>query len=228
MPSPARPYDVLTFDCYGTLIDWETGISAAVAAAAKAAGVALHREAILQVHAAVEPAVQAEDYRSYRAVLQQVALAAAERLGFPLTGATSAFLPESVPRWPPFPDTNPALERLKDAGLRLGILSNVDNDLLAGTLRHFTVDFDFVVTAEQLHSYKPAASHFLRARELVGEERWLHVAQSYFHDVEPACALEIPVVWVNRKGESPRGEARPVFEVGDLTGLVHRLTVASS
>jgi 2-haloalkanoic acid dehalogenase type II len=216
-------YEVITFDCYGTLIDWETGISTAVAAAASAAGVELGREDILQVHAEVEPAVQRGVHRSYREVLELVALAAAERLGFPLAPSSSSFLPESLPGWPAFPDTNPALERLRAAGLRLGILSNVDNDLLAGTLRHFTIDFDFVVTAQQVRSYKPAAPHFLRARELIGEARWLHVAQSYFHDVEPACALDIPVAWVNRKAESPTGSARPVVDLETLGELVHWL-----
>jgi 2-haloacid dehalogenase/putative hydrolase of the HAD superfamily len=121
-------------------------------------------------------------------------------------------------------DTNPALERLVSLGVSLGILSNVDDDLLAGTRQHFSVDFDLIVTAQQLRSYKPARGHFDRARSIIGGRRWLHVAQSYFHDIEPAVTLGIPVVWVNRKGEEPLGTARPTAEVRDLTELVQWLT----
>ena len=124
-----------------------------------------------------------------------------------------------MPRWPPFADTNAALERLAAAGYRLGILSNVDDDLLAGTRRHFTVTFDPVVTAQQVRSYKPAHGHFLTARERLGGARWLHAAQSYFHDVTPARALAIPVAWINRKREAPSGTARPDRELTTLRDL---------
>lgn len=213
-------FDIITFDCYGTLIDWERGISAAVITAAEAAGVTLGRDEILRVHAEVEPLIQAGDYRPYREVLEQVALALAERLGWPLDPDSAGFLPASLPGWPLFPDTNRALEVLSAAGYRLGILSNIDADLLAGTMEHFTVEFDLLVTAEQARSYKPAPPHFLAAREEIGGAGWLHAAQSYFHDVEPAVALDVPVVWVNRKHESPSGDARPLADVSDLYELV--------
>ncbi len=215
-----RPYDVLTFDCYGTLIDWESGISESIAAAARADGIETDREQILATHAEVEPQIQSDTYRSYREVLAEVALAVAERLEWSLKPERARFLPDGLPGWRVFPDTNRALQRLKQQGYRLGILSNVDDDLLAGTRRQFSVSFDFLVTAEQVRSYKPARLHFDRARELIGDARWLHVAQSYFHDIEPACALGLPVVWVNRKREEPYGAARPTAEVGDLTALV--------
>src|SRR5574337_9017 len=208
-----RPYDVVTFDCYGTLIDWEGGIWEAFARAAAADGVKLDRAAMLQAYAEVEPVVEAEAYRSYRAVLTETAERVAARLGWSLPHERAGFLPESLPQWRPFPDTNPALERLVAAGYRLGILSNVDDDLLAGTRRHLTVEFDLLVTAQQVGSYKPAHGHFLRARERIGGERWLHAAQSYFHDVVPARALGIPVAWINRRGEAPAGSARPDREL---------------
>jgi 2-haloalkanoic acid dehalogenase type II len=217
---PVRPYDVLTFDCYGTLIDWERGISESIAAAARADGIEADREQILAIHAEVEPQIQSDTYLSYREVLADVALAVARRLEWPLKPERARFLPDGLPGWRVFPDTNPALQRLKQQGYRLGILSNVDDDLLAGTRLQFSVDLDLVVTAEQVRSYKPARQHFDRARELIGDARWLHVAQSYFHDIEPACALGLPVVWVNRKREEPCGAARPTAEVGDLTELV--------
>ncbi len=219
----ARHYDVLTFDCYGTLIDWESGITRAFQEAARRDGVRLERDAILAAHADIEPTIQAEGFRSYREVLEELAVRSAERLGWRLTPKRARFLPDSLAGWTPFPDTNPALERLRDRGYRLGILSNIDDALLAGTLKHFTVPFDILVTAEQVRAYKPAAPHFRRARELVGARRWLHAAQSYFHDVEPAVDQRVAVAWVNRHGDEPTGEARPTAEVRDLHGLVEWL-----
>lgn len=215
-----RKYDIITFDCYGTLIDWETGISDAMMSAARAAGVTLDRRAVLDAHEAVEPAVQAGRFRPYRDVLEVVAQRIAERHGWRLEGAAHETLWRSLPRWRPFPDTNAALEALRAAGYRLGILSNIDDDLLAETRTHFTVPFDLIVTAQQVRSYKPAHPHFVAARKAIGGRPWLHAARSYFHDVEPAVELGIPVVWVNRNQAKPTGAARPTAEVADLAGLV--------
>jgi len=99
----------------------------------------------------------------------------------------------------------------------------VDDDLLAGTLRHLTVPFDLLVTAQQIRSYKPAPGHFETARRRLGESRWIHAARSHFHDVVPCRALGIPVAWVNRKGESGREDVRPDIEVATLSGLADRL-----
>ena len=198
-----KSWDVITFDCYGTLIDWEGGISGAFRAALAGANLDLGR--VLAVYHEVEPVVQAERFRSYREVLTETARRVAARLGWALPEARASFLAESLPRWTPFPDTNAALEQLAGAGYRLGILSNVDDDLLAGTHRHFTVAFDseLVITAQQVRSYKPAPAHFETARERLRGRRWLHAAQSYFHDVAPARALGVPVAWINRKAETP-------------------------
>ena len=142
-----------------------------------------------------------------------------ERFGWKISREGAAFLPESLPRWKPFPDTNDALTRLSAAGYELGILSNVDDDLLAGTRRQLAVPFSLVVTAEQVRSYKPAAAHFTTARERVGTRRWLHAAQSYFHDVTPAVTHRIPVAWINRKHDPLTGVARPDREFRSLTEL---------
>ncbi len=214
----SRPYDVITFDCYGTLIDWEGGLRTAFEQAARADGVALD-PAVLAAYHEIEPVVEREAYRRYRAVVGEAARRAAARLGWALDERRAALVADSVPDWPPFPDTNPALQRLRGAGYRLGILSNVDDDLLAGSRRRFAVPFDFWVTAQEVGSYKPAAPHFERGREHVGGGRWLHAAQSYFHDVVPARALGIPVAWINRKGERPTGEARPDREFRTLAEL---------
>jgi 2-haloalkanoic acid dehalogenase type II len=214
----SRPYDVVTFDCYGTLIDWEAGLRTAFEQAARSAGVALD-PAVLAAYHEVEPVVERETYRRYRAVIGETAQRAAARVGWALDGQRAALIGGSVPEWPPFPDTNLALQRLRDAGYRLGILSNVDDDLLAGTRRHFAVPFDFWVTAQEVGSYKPAPRHFERGRERVGGARWLHAAQSYFHDVVPARAAGIPMAWINRKGQRPTGEARPDREFRTLADL---------
>jgi 2-haloalkanoic acid dehalogenase type II len=219
-----RRFDVLTFDCYGTLVDWERGIGEAFDAAARSDQVWLDRDAVLAAYHAIEPVVEAERYRSYRDVLALTARAVAERLGWKLAPGREAFLAESLPAWPPFPDTNDALRRLKAAGHRLAILSNVDDALLAATRRQLAVDFDFVVTAQQVGSYKPAPAHFTTARGRIGTGRWLHVAQSYFHDVQPARALGIPTAWINRRGEAPLDGGRPDHEFRTLAEAADFLT----
>lgn len=209
-------YDIITFDCYGTLIDWETGISQAIVDAAQVAGVSLERDEVVRAYHEVEPAVEAGRYRPYREVLGETTLGVARRLGWDIEPHRAHFLADSLPGWPAFDDTCNVLAALRAAGLELGILSNVDDGLLRRTLTGFPVEFDLLITAEQVGSYKPAHGHFLKARQVIGSASWLHVAQSYFHDVAPACELGIPVAWVNRKCEPPKGRARADVEVRDL------------
>ncbi|HEX9822003.1 MAG TPA: HAD family hydrolase [Methylomirabilota bacterium] len=213
-----REFDVITFDCYGTLIDWEAGMIEAFRDAAVTDGVSLDPGAVR--HALFDTRrAEAGEYRSYREILTDAAMRAGAQLGWTLSRGRATFFPESLPDWKPFPDTNAALVRLRDAGYALGILSNVDDDLLAGTRRHLAVSFSLLVTAQQVRSYKPAPGHFTAARGRIGGQRWLHAAQSYFHDVTPAVGLGIPVAWINRKGERPAGPARPHREFRTLTEL---------
>lgn len=212
-------YEIITFDCYGTLIDWESGISAAFLRAAAADGVTLTRDAVLRAYADIERNVEAEDYRSYREILRDTAVRVANALDWSLTADRAGFLGDSLPSWQPFLDTNPSLERLVAAGCKLGILSNIDDDLLAATRRHFTVDFDIVITAQQVRSYKPGHAHFLTAKERIGQTSWLHAAESNFHDIVPTNALGIDNAWINRLRQEPRPGGTPMFEFGDLTGL---------
>lgn len=196
----SREIEFVTFDCYGTLIDWETGIRAAVKESLGGQGLS-HREEsrLFNRYLEEEKRIEAQKpFRPYRKVLAQAFNAAARSLGKTISEETSDLLAAKLPTWRPFPDTNPALEKL--AGNRkLGILSNVDDDLLEGTLKHFTVPFDIVITAEQVKSYKPAPKHFEEARKIIGvDKRWLHVAASLYHDIEPASRLRIKTVWVNR------------------------------
>jgi 2-haloalkanoic acid dehalogenase type II len=215
-----RRYDVVTFDCYGTLIDWRAGISAAFQEAGSQDGLRRPVDDLLRLYGEIEPEVEKETYRSYRAVLTETARRVGTRTGWPMSEERAAFLAESLPGWRPFPDTNPALERLARAGYALGILSNVDDDLLAATRRHFTVDFELIVTAQQVGSYKPAPGHFTTAQQRLGGRRWLHAAQSYFHDVVPAGALGIPVAWINRHGQpTPEGGVTPDREFDLLSEL---------
>ena len=220
-----RPYDVVTFDCYGTLIDWNKGLGDALVDAVGRGGSPVRREELLHAYHSFEPLVEAESRGTYRSVLMETARRAAEeQLGCEISPEAASAFAESLPGWLPFPDTNPALELLHAAGYRLGILSNVDDDLLAGTLRYFSVPFELTVTAQQVGSYKPAPAHFEAARRVIGKARWLHVAQSYFHDVVPAGVLGVPVAWINRHHEWQSGAVRPDYVFSDLTELADWLT----
>lgn len=219
----SRPYDIVTFDCYGTLVDWESGISHAFIAAAAEDGVRLGREEILAAHARIEPQVQAESFRSYRDVLTETARRMAQGFGWAIDHPRAGFLAQSLPAWHVFDDTHPSLARLRAAGYRLGILSNVDDDLLCATMRGFDVGIELVVTAEKVGSYKPADAHFLQAREVIGQDRWLHAAQSWFHDIVPATRLGIAAAWINRNHDVRGADGSPEFEFDDLARLADRL-----
>jgi 2-haloalkanoic acid dehalogenase type II len=220
-----RRFDFITFDCYGTLIDWESGIVSAFIEAAKREDASANREDILAAYSEIEPVVEHETYRKYRDVLAETAFRVAQRLGWALPHERAHFLADSLPSWKPFADTNAALQRLRDAGCRLGILSNIDDDLLAATRLHFNVEFELIVTAEQVRSYKPGHAHFLAARRTLGEgASWLHAAQSNFHDIIPTNQLSIPNAWINRNGEPqlPGGETPAKFH--DLARFAEWMT----
>ncbi len=216
----------MSFDCYGTLVDWESGISQAFIDAAAQDGLEFEREAIIHAYHIVEPVVEAGQFRPYRDVLAETALGVAYKLKWPLTPERSGFLAESLPDWPVFDDTRAALERLRSR-FQIAILSNVDDDLLAGTIARIGVEFDWSVTAQQVRSYKPAHGHFLEAvRRLDGRpERLLHAAQSWFHDIRPTSQLGLAAVWVNRGGDEAGEEARPLRVVGNLAELADWLEV---
>jgi 2-haloalkanoic acid dehalogenase type II len=198
-------YDWVSFDCYGTLIDWENGICAAFEKVAKASGSAFDRDRILGLFARFE-AEEELSYRRYREILNRVARRICAEMGYRTSDYT--FLSESLARWRPFADTNPVLERLARSH-KLAVLSNVDNDLLMETRRHFTVNFDLVVTAEKVAGYKPDVRHFQEARRTIGNQRWVHAAQSWYHDVVPCSRLKIDCAWINRKDEPPKDPKIP-------------------
>jgi 2-haloalkanoic acid dehalogenase type II len=214
-------FNVITFDCYGTLIDWETGIRAGFKQALENLGLSESEETqVFDLYEKEEKRIEGLPYRPYRRVLAEALSSASNKIGKRISERSSHILADQLPKWRPFPDTNPALQKLATKH-KLGILSNVDNDLLSGTLKNFSVPFDFLVTAENVRSYKPKPKHFIEAQKIIGDSNWLHVASSLYHDVEPASKLGIPAVWVNRKRSEKGREysTKRAKEVVNLTQL---------
>jgi 2-haloacid dehalogenase len=212
-------FECITFDCYGTLIDWETGILKALKPILEGHHRNLGDEEILELYGALEFQVEAGEYLPYRLVLQRVTQKLGARLSFPLYDGEATALAESLKDWPPFPDTVAALKRLKNR-YKLAIISNTDDDLFAETAKTLQVKFDHVITAQQVGRYKPSHRNFERALEVIGlpKEKVLHCAQSVFHDVVPARELGIANVWVNRRaGKKGAGATRPANQTPDLT-----------
>ncbi|OAQ21214.1 haloacid dehalogenase type II [Thermosulfurimonas dismutans] len=221
-----RIFSWITFDCYGTLIDWETGILETIAPLLERSGLELESLSVLRAYGKLESRFERE-YRPYREVLCLVLKGLRERLGFDLQPGEEELLVKSLPEWPPFPEVNFILRELKNRGFRLGIISNIDRDLMAETLKHFVVDFDLVLTAEEARTYKPDPKIFELAFERIGEprERILHVGQSLFHDIAPARKLGLKTCWVKRPGRDPYGATPPTevetdLVVSDLSGLL--------
>lgn len=214
-------FHALTFDCYGTLIDWETGLLAALRPILRAHGSKLRDEQILALYAELEPAAQ-NPYRRYREVLEEVVRGFGERLGFQASEAEARSLPDSLKNWTPFPDTVAALQKLKTR-YRLAIISNTDDELFAGTAPHLQVKFDQVITAEQARAYKPSLAPFHLALERLAlpREQVLHVGQSIYHDVVPARSLGLATVLVRRRGFGATRAAteKPDLEVADMESL---------
>jgi 2-haloacid dehalogenase len=207
----------VTFDCYGTLIDWETGAYEAYSAEAERDGFTIDREAMLPLFLDIQHQIERGSYELYAEVMRRTAVRSAAELGWDMEPSRSGFLPASIPRWPPFRETNAQLERFAKK-FEIGVLANVDDKLLGATRRHFRVDFDLVVTAQQVRSYKPDPAHFREcARRIGGKRGWVHIASGYETDVEPCLKLKVPVIWVNRRGEKlEQGQRKPTEEVKNL------------
>jgi 2-haloacid dehalogenase len=219
-------FKVLTFDCYGTMIDWETGIFSALRPILAAHNAEIADSALLELYSELELTAEQGEFLRYRDVLQSVVRGVGERLGFVPTEAEVRSLPESLAKWQPFPDTVEALRKLKSRYL-LAVMSNVDDDLFAATAPKLGVAFDQVITAQQAGCYKPCMRMFQLAEDRIGarREHWLHVGQSIYHDVIPAQSLGIAAVWVNRPSPRPGAGAakaaagEPDLQVPDLQTL---------
>jgi len=219
----ATQFRAATFDCYGTLIDWEGGL-----------GAFLYDLALRNGDEHPEPgrvfrerweAIQFElvrgEYRAYREILAESLRRWVEERGYAWEAADGEALVRSMRSWQPFPDTRPALEQARAAGPRLVIVSNTDRDILEHSLRQLEVAFDMVVTAEDCRAYKPALKPFEQALARIGDppETILHVAFGFKYDIGPAASLGFRTAWINRHAEAPPGDARPDYVWRDLWGL---------
>ena len=204
-----------TFDCYGTLIDWNAGLGGVLEGLF---GAERAPELLARYHR-LEPEVQAESYRSYAEVLSLTLERLAAENDLTIPEGESGVLARSLPDWPAFREVPAALAELRRRGWSLAILSNSDRDLIAASQRQLGAPIDVAVVAEEIESYKPAPAHWERFFELTTADRdhHVHVAASLFHDVAPARELGLKVVWINRLGEA--ADPEPDFELPDLTGL---------
>jgi 2-haloacid dehalogenase len=203
-------FDALTFDCYGTLIDWEAGILAGLRAVLEPHRADPADDELLERYAAAEAEIEVGPYRRYRDVLGLALVAVAAAYDVRPTPAAVAAFGGSVADWPAFPDSAAALAQLASR-FRLGVLTNCDDDLFAASNRRLGVTFDWIVTAEQAGGYKPRPANFELLLERVGlpADRVLHVAQSLFHDHAPAKRLGLSTVWIDRRHDRPGSGATP-------------------
>lgn len=219
-------FDALTFDCYGTLIDWETGIFSALKPILASHGKSIPDAQLLELYGQFEAQAETGEYRSYRDVLQDVVSQFGKKLAFTPTLDELHSLPNSVQHWKPWPDTVAALKKLESL-YRLAIISNIDDEMFHSTHRSLRAAFDPVVTAEQARCYKPSLEIFKLALERAGvaKNRVLHVGQSIYHDVLPAQSLGLATVWINRASARPgvgavkRADGKPDLEVTSLEEL---------
>jgi 2-haloacid dehalogenase/putative hydrolase of the HAD superfamily len=225
MPLP-KSVNFVTFDVYGTLIDWEEGVYQAFKKEADRDGFTIDKDEIIPLFHEISREIEGGSYELYAEVLRRTALEIAKRINWPLEPSRSGFLPDSVQRWPAFKETNAQLKKFASK-FQIGLVSNIDDKLLGQTRRHIPHDFDLVVTAQQVRSYKPDPAHFKECeRRIGGKKGWVHVANSYYHDVEPCAKLKVPVIWVNRAKEQlepsqkkPTEEVKTLLEAAKLLGL---------
>jgi 2-haloacid dehalogenase/putative hydrolase of the HAD superfamily len=218
-----KQINFVTFDVYGTVIDWDTGAYDAFRKEAERDGFTIERDELIPLFHSVQQQIQAGSYELYAEVLRRTAVQIAKELGWPLEPSRSGFLPDSVKRWGPFKETNSVLQKVGKKH-NIGLISNVDDKLLGETRRQLKsatgqpLDFDLVVTAQQVRSYKPDPAHFTECeRRIGGRKGWVHVAASYYHDVEPCLKKKVPVIWVNRTGQQlESGQKKPDAEVKNL------------
>jgi 2-haloacid dehalogenase len=219
-------FSIITFDCYGTLIDWETGILGAMRPILSAHHAHLTDADILRTYGEIEAEEESGSYQPYKEILTAVIRGFGIRLGFVPSEEEEQSLPNSLANWKPFPDTVAVLRRLKQK-FKLGILSNIDDDLFSATAPQLEIEFDYVVTASQARAYKPALEIFRFAQNRIGlpSQQWLHAGQSIYHDVIPARSMGIATVWVNRPSPLPNSGAakpaqgKPDIEVASLKEL---------
>jgi 2-haloacid dehalogenase len=209
-----------TFDCYGTLVDWNAGIRTQLVRLFGSS----EGDRLLARYHALEPEVQRRHpHWRYRQVMAEILAAIAAEAGAPLPEADRDALARSLPEWPVFDEVAAELAQTRQRGWRLGVLTNSDRDLIEASVEVIGVPFDAFIVASEIGSYKPAHAHWRAFYETTGAHpaRHVHVAQSHYHDITPAVALGIPSIWINRLGE--RGDPAPTRELPDLGGLADTL-----
>ncbi|HEY8467908.1 MAG TPA: HAD family hydrolase [Solirubrobacterales bacterium] len=224
MPLPKlKDITWVTTDCYGTLIDWEKGITEAFKKEAAKDGFTFDEQQFIDRFLEVQAEIMSGSYELYAEVLRRTAVKVAGELGWELEPSRAQFLPDSVAYWPPFREANAAMDRLK-ARYKVGIVSNIDDKLLGYSRRHLRTDLDIVVTAQQVRSYKPDPAHFKEcARRIGGKKGWVHITSGYDTDVVPLLKMKVPVIWVNRRGEKLAGRAKPTAEVKNFREAAAKL-----
>jgi len=214
---------LVTTDCYGTLIDWEKGISDAFKKQADRDGLTLDMNALLERFFESQAQIMSGSYELYAEVLRRAAVIVAEELDWTIEPSRAQFLPDSVASWPPFRESNAAFDRLADR-YDVGIISNIDDKLLGISRRHLRTELDLVVTAQQVRSYKPDNTHFREcARRIGGKKGWVHIASGYDADIAPCLKMNVPVIWVNRHGEKLEGRKAPDATVKNLREAAAKL-----
>ena len=218
-------FKVLTFDCYGTLIDWESGILSTLRPILSRYQKDINDTQIIELYNEFERKIQSEnEYVNYKEVLKRVMQKFGNKFEFSPSSSELNCLINSLWSWEAFPDTILSLKKLKEK-YKIGIISNIDNDLFALTKKQLQVKFDWIITAEQVKSYKPSLNNFKYAIEKIGisSDQILHIAQSIYHDITPTNSIDLPNVWVNRKNISKFEKCPADLEVPDLKTLVSRI-----
>jgi 2-haloacid dehalogenase/putative hydrolase of the HAD superfamily len=213
----------VTTDCYGSLIDWEKGISDAFKKEADRDGLTLDMPALLERFFEAQAQIMSGSYELYAEVLRRAAVTVAEEIDWTIEPSRAQFLPDSVAYWQPFRESNAALDRIRDR-YELGIISNIDDKLLGISRRHLRTELDLVVTAQQVRSYKPDNTHFREcARRLGGKKGWVHIGSGYDADIAPCLKMNVPVIWVNRHGEKLDGRKAPDATVKNIREAAAKL-----
>lgn len=214
----------LTFDCYGTLIDWRKGVETHLGELLRRNGLT-SGVSIFSIYVKLE-AEEEGQYKSYREILKGTAVRVAEHLKVPIAEKDAKAFAASVPSWPRFSDTVESLKELGRRGYKRVILSNIDRDLLKETILRNGLDVDGYITAEDVGSYKPSPGHWNRYFEAykTGKEATLHVAQSMYHDIIPCSKLAISTAWINRYSEAAPPKVNPTYVLDDLRSLMRLLT----
>jgi 2-haloacid dehalogenase len=213
-------FPLISFDCYGTLIDWARGMKNALAEITRRMNLDVDLNELPQRYIEIELEIEQSGYRKYREVLALGVSRLFEELGVKLSNEEKRIFADSINNWPPFEETSDVLKKLKE-NHTLAILSNIDDDIIRRSIGLIGVEFDAVITAEQLRSYKPSPGHWRKILETSGlpKEKILHAAASYVHDIVPAKDMGFTTVWINRNNEAITRDIKPDYELQDLRPL---------